>query len=306
MKSKTLVLLVVAGVCGLVASYMTSRFLASQNEKVTVWVTKQRLPAWSSIKGTDDQFEEQERPRNEVPRNTVTSLDSVRDNLLTKTLDKGEILVSDVCQERKNGGIEVNIQPGKRAVGVRTTQEAVAGGFVMPNSHVDVIHTARGGDKDVKGRTLLQNIHVLAVDLLDKRPEDRSGHVPATVTLEVFPEEAELLAAAQTSGTITFSLRALGDGQKVDPAPTPVVQAAPKEVVAEQPKPKEEVKTEPAVEKTTLTIFQGTQTIRATYTTQNGEIQTTIERNQPDSNLPSGPFVPPTKEAGTPPSGSTK
>ena len=42
MKSKTLILLGVALVCGLAASYMTSRLLADRSEKVNVLIAKQK------------------------------------------------------------------------------------------------------------------------------------------------------------------------------------------------------------------------------------------------------------------------
>ena len=60
MKSKTMILMVIAIVCGLGASYMTSRLLAERNEKVIVLVPKQKLSQWTHIKEPETMFEERE------------------------------------------------------------------------------------------------------------------------------------------------------------------------------------------------------------------------------------------------------
>jgi pilus assembly protein CpaB len=304
MKSKTLILLVVAGVCGLVASYMTSRFLASQNEKVPVLVAKTKLGAGSFFKNPEEQFELEERAKTDAPRNAITSTEGLRDQILMKSLEKGEVLVTDYVKNKSEVGLEVVLPPGKRAVAVRTTQDAVAGGFVLPGSHVDVIHTLRNGDRETASKVLLQNILVRAVDQQDRRPEDRAGVVPATVTLEVTPEEALKLAAVKDIGSITLSLRPLGDGNvvaeelpKAKPVePPPVEPVKPAEVAdATPPPPKPEVKT--------LLIYNSSQLTRATFTIEDGETKTTVDKSQlvdvPPPAPPPPAAVPPVSQ--TPP-----
>jgi Flp pilus assembly protein CpaB len=313
MKSKTLILLVVAGVCGLVASYMTSRFLASQNEKVQVLVAKGKLGAGSFFKNPEEQFDLEERLKTDVPRNAVTSTEGLKDQILMKTLEKGEVLVTDYVKNKSEVGLEVVLPSGKRAVAVRTTAEAVAGGFVLPGSHVDVIHTVRRGDREPDSKVVLQNILVRATDLSDRRPDDRAGVVPATVTLEVTPEEALVLARVKDVGSITLSLRPLGDGELVEtelpkppeppkspelPKPDPAVVA---EVKPPEP-PKPEVKT--------MLIYNSGQLTRATFSVQDGEVKTSVDRSQlvdvpppppppPPAVAPSSPTAP--REAGAAP-----
>jgi pilus assembly protein CpaB len=164
-------------------------------------------------------------------------------------------------------------------VAIRTTAEKVAGGFVLPGSRVDVYHTLRRGDRESESRVILQNILVRAVDQQAMKPEDKPGMVPATVTLEVTPQQALSLARVQDLGSITLALRPYGDdhvdiGDYAPPAPP-----EPKKIVeVEAPKPPPVV-----VEKKTLVIQNGSQWIRATYTTRNGETSTTIERSQSES-----------------------
>jgi Flp pilus assembly protein CpaB len=280
MKSKTLILMVVAIVCGLAASYMTSRLLADRNEKIPVLVAKQKIAGWTALKNPDEFFDIEEHPKNEVPKNAIGKLEAVKDFKTVKGLEKGDILVAENLVNLKTAGIEAKLKPGMRAVAVRTTQESVAGGWVMPDSHVDIIHTnRRNGDRDTESRVVLQNVLVLAVDQTDRKPDEKQGVVPATVTFEVSPEQALQLARVKDTGTIMLSLLAPGD---YGPAETGTAKATPKprpEPEPEQkPEPKPETKiviverpVEPKIERTTLVIHNGLHRQEVVFETKNGE-----------------------------------
>jgi len=49
MKSKTMILMVVAVVCGLVASYLTSQLIAQKNKKVQLVVARKAISQWTPI-----------------------------------------------------------------------------------------------------------------------------------------------------------------------------------------------------------------------------------------------------------------
>jgi pilus assembly protein CpaB len=286
MKSKTMILLVVAVVCGLAASYMTSRLLADRNEKVQVLAAKQRLTAWTPIKNPEEQFEIDERPRSEVPKTAVVKFEGLKDHVLIKGLDKGEIVVTESLINKTAAGLEVQLPAGKRAVAVRTTAEVVVGGFVLPGSHVDVIHSVKRGDRDSDTKVVLQDILVRAVDTLTNKPEDKPGLVPATVTLEVTLDQARILAGIKDQGSITFALRPFGDDRVENLAPPPPPAPAPKPVVVA-------VKAKPTPKKNTLVIQNGSQWIRATYEVKDGDTQTTVEKTTEPDAPPSLPPAPP-------------
>jgi pilus assembly protein CpaB len=303
MKSKTVILMVVAVVCGLAASYMTSRLLADRNEKVKILVAKRKLGPWTQIKNPDEMFELDERPKSDVPKNAIMRPESIKDHVTVKTIEVGEVVVSDNLMDKKQGSLDVQIPPGKRAVAVRTTQEIASGGFVLPGSHVDILHTIKKGDKDPECRVILQNILVRAVDQQMIKPEDRAGFVPATVTLEVTPEQAVILGKIKDVGSITLSLRPFGDDKVVEPT---IVEKEPepkKEPPKKEPEPvvvKQELPPglppEPPVEKSTMLVLNGSQWIRATYVTRNGETQTIFEQSSGDA-----PASPPTAPPPPPP-----
>jgi pilus assembly protein CpaB len=139
-----------------------------------------------------------------------------------------------------NAGLLSSMLPaGKRAVAVRITAENTAGGFIMPNDRVDVLHTLGSldkpeGQKDYTTRTILTNITVLAIDqTLDERNKDekskaKSTAVGKTATLELSPRQAELLTAAEAAGTLSLALRSTADHAEV--APAPLVATAPPRV----------------------------------------------------------------------------
>ena len=290
MKSKTLILLGVALVCGLAASYMTSRLLADRSEKVNVLIAKQKYAPWTPIKSPEDQFDQEERLKTEVPKTAVVKYEALKDHVLIKGIDKGEVVVAENLLSKDKGGLEVLLPQGKRAVAIRTTAEKVAGGFVLPGSRVDVFHTVRHGDKESESRVILQNILVRAVDQQAMKPEDKPGLVPATVTLEVTPQQALALAKVQDVGSITLALRPYGDDHVDNSDYAMAAPPAPKKVVMETSGPS-------VAERKTLVIQNGSQWIRATYTTRNGETSTTIERTQ--SEAAAVPPAPPKEETTT-------
>jgi len=119
------------------------------------------------------------------------------------------------------------IKPGMRAVSVPVAAETSAGGFILPNDRVDVLMTrdlaaGTGAPKNIESRTVLQDVRVLAVDQVAHQEKDQQSVVGKTATLELTPGQAELLAQAGQSGSLSLALRALGDSEG-----EPVANSAP-------------------------------------------------------------------------------
>lgn len=112
-------------------------------------------------------------------------------------------------------GISADIKKNMRAVSVNCSGAASVSGMVKPNDHVDVIGTfdleGKPGKRDFVTCTMLQNVLVLATGTeTAKRSHQTAGLTRnySTVTLEVTPREAEMLAfAEQLKGRIVLSLR---------------------------------------------------------------------------------------------------
>ena len=111
---------------------------------------------------------------------------------------------------------------GKRAVATQIAADTSAGGFILPNDFVDVIMTRRsqnqtGGADGFVTETILRNIRVLAIDqAIQEDEEGRRVRVGDTATLELTPEQAEIITVAQQmADRLALSLRAIVDTQEV-------------------------------------------------------------------------------------------
>jgi pilus assembly protein CpaB len=125
----------------------------------------------------------------------------------------------------KGSGFMAAILPeGMRAVSTQISPETGAGGFILPNDHVDVILTRRdtaatkaaGGDVQTS-ETVLSNVRVLAIDQTIREKEGQRDVIGKTATLELTPRQAETLTLAQHLGSLSLSLRSITDAQRDTP-----------------------------------------------------------------------------------------
>lgn len=308
MKPKTMILMVVAIGCGLVASVMTSRLIAErdagepQERRVKVIVPKSKIKAFELIKDPEKFFVEKEMPESAVPKNALRTFDEVKDKRPLKSLPEDALVLPDDLANKDLNGLSATLLPGSRAVAIRVSPECLAGGFVLPNSRVDVLHTLRRNGEESVTSTILQNMLVVAVDMNPTSDPERQAMLGNTVTLSARPEEAQRLTLASLTGELRLVLRPLGEdkavtirGSKVpdltrplsedegllttekapdEPTnlaslipPLPPLPVAPEveEPVTPAPIPVVVAPPEPVIKKHTLTLVQGTQVELVTF-----------------------------------------
>jgi pilus assembly protein CpaB len=111
---------------------------------------------------------------------------------------------------------------GRRAVATQIAADTSAGGFILPNDYVDVIMTRRSATSGGSGadgfitETILKNIRVLAIDqAIQEDEEGRRVRVGDTATLELTPQQAEIITVAQQmADRLTLALRPVADAQE--------------------------------------------------------------------------------------------
>jgi len=126
----------------------------------------------------------------------------------------------------KGAGFMAAILPsGMRAISTQISPETGAGGFILPNDHVDVILTRRERDADKaaggdshSSETILSNVRVLAIDQAVEEKNGQRVVVGKTATLELSPSQAETLALSQQLGSLSLALRSLTDATRDDRA----------------------------------------------------------------------------------------
>src|ERR1700731_1551738 len=123
-----------------------------------------------------------------------------------------------VVKGNGSGFMAAILPTGMRAISTEISPETGAGGFILPNDRVDVILTRRDKDADhpsapdvVLSETILPNVRLLAIDQAPKEKDGQNAVVGKTVTLELKPEQAETLARARQTGTLSLALRSIAD-----------------------------------------------------------------------------------------------
>ena len=111
-----------------------------------------------------------------------------------------------------------------RAVATQISAETGAGGFILPNDHVDVILSRRDREAEKAtgvevqvSETILRNIRVLAIDQAVEEKDAQKNVLGKTATLELTEHQAESLALAQKLGTLSLALRSITDAANDGP-----------------------------------------------------------------------------------------
>lgn len=145
---------------------------------------------------------------------------------LTGSIARSPLLAGEPVRDTKlvkgNGsGFMAAILPsGMRAISTEISPETGAGGFILPNDRVDVLLSRRQKNPDANGgagqdtvssETILSDIRVLAIDQTIAEKDGQKVVVGKTATLELKPKQAENLARARQSGTLSLALRSLVD-----------------------------------------------------------------------------------------------
>jgi len=130
------------------------------------------------------------------------------------------ILEENLAPKEGGAGLAVMIPEGQRALSVRVDDVVAVAGFVVPGTMVDVLVTGDvpGGQNSIT-KVVLENVRVLAAG--QKVEQDREGkpQTVTVVTLQVDPEQANMLTLASTEGKIHLALRNTIDTKEANPPP---------------------------------------------------------------------------------------
>lgn len=214
MKSRTLIVIVLALVCGAAAAVGVDQLrqraiAASQVQTSTVVVTSMDVSRGAML--TEDVLTTHKWPSHMVPPGAITSTEEAIDRAVIVPLVRGEpVLAAKLADKNAGRGLAAMIPVGMRAFTIRTPHVASGvGGFIMPGNRVDVLLTTSGGRDDGTTTTLLQYVQILAVDQrLD--PAGKNSVDPNTlqsVTLLVTPDQAAKLDLGMNKGILHLSLR---------------------------------------------------------------------------------------------------
>ena len=253
LRRRGLILLVVSLVLGLGAAVAARGWVAEQSarnkvESASVIAASMAIPFGTKIE--ERHLKVIEMPPNSVPPGSYTLHEEVIDKVTTQPIVAGEILMKARFVEQGDGStLAAMVSKNMRAVTVRVDDVIGVAGFLLPGNRVDVV-AARKEQRRAVTDTILRNILVLAVDQTASA-NDNEPVIVRAVTLEVSPEQAEVLVRGREEGSIQLTLRNPLDEEAEEVVPEPEAKPAPKRDVVvrkapSRPKP------------STVTIIRGT------------------------------------------------
>lgn len=162
----------------------------------------------------------QEFPVGTVPDGTFTSIeDLVGDpetapRIVLGTIVTGEFFLRQKVSEfGESPNILSRLSPGMRAFTIAIDAVSGVGGFIAPESRVDIMVTRRVSGQ-LRNSIVLQNTRVIAVDQVISAEQSRGApRVGRTATVEVTPTEASKLKIAGELGRLSLTLRGFNDSE---------------------------------------------------------------------------------------------
>jgi len=136
-----------------------------------------------------------------------------------KAISRSSFVVGEAINPRKfikkgTGGVMAALlTSGMRAVSTKIKEETAAGGFILPDDHVDVILSRQikgeGRGSKYVSNTILSNVRVLAIGQIIDPPKGKQTATGRTATLELTPGQVEILMLANKMGDVSLALRSL-------------------------------------------------------------------------------------------------
>lgn len=222
MRANTLVMIVLAGVFGVLAVVLANIWLASQRSAMaqsngapqdTVVVAAMPLKFGDTLGA--DKLREIPWPAGAIPagafKTTKDALAGEGTRQALQAISANEpILATKITGPGQRATLSAVLGDGMKAVSIRVNDVLGVAGFVFPGDRVDILltRTARGDDGTDKSfvDVLLQSMKVLAIDQVADVSKDNPT-VVKSVTLEANTKDAQKLTLAAGAGQLSLALR---------------------------------------------------------------------------------------------------
>lgn len=223
MRPKSLILLVLALGCGLVAAIGVSQLMANRDssgfdaavDRETVCIVSQEISSGTLISA--EMIKLERWPTDVIPPRAVRNVEDVLDQRAKTTLLVGQLIQEDHLGA---GGAAPEIQLGKRLIPVLVDEVKGVAQMIQPGDHVDVLVLLEQGRdfNETSVTTILQNVTVFAVGSQYTSENTEPGRTTRakTVTLELTPKETQIVALASEKGRLRLVLRHPNDSRVLD------------------------------------------------------------------------------------------
>lgn len=222
--ARSLLLVTIALILAFAAVFVARRIITSRQaaapverpvDTVPVVQANQTIPYLSKV--TESAVRIIQVPKGALPPESAlpgggfdyfTDTTQVVGKFVTQTVYAGEFMHKQRLREDLGGApLAHDVRPGLRAVTIRANEIVGVGGFVVPDSRVDVLIVHKQGDRaHIGDEDVLQDIEVAAVDQEASSDKDKPS-VVRSITLIMNPEQARRVAEGQEDGTVQLALR---------------------------------------------------------------------------------------------------
>ena len=212
--SRAIALIVLALVVAFAATLVALRWIHAQTAPVSskVAVANADLPLGTRL--APDMITLIDWPANALPPGAIGEPALLEARVTRHAIARGEpLLEGKLAPAGTLGGLSAALGDGKRAMTVRVNDVVGVAGFALPGNFVDVLVNTQGeplkngtAQGPAISKIVLERILVLAIAQEASR-DDTKAKVVNAVTLELTPEQTEMLDLARSVGTLSLVLR---------------------------------------------------------------------------------------------------
>ncbi|MDB5348603.1 MAG: Flp pilus assembly protein CpaB [Schlesneria sp.] len=221
MKNKSLMLLMVAAGCGLVAMIGVQQIMSTGETapKTRILVARTEIDAGTQLDKTNVGFKEW--PAEALPEGAIQTEEEFLERALKHRVGPGQPILLSELGNKGEYGMQIQIPAGMRVVTYPVTATMTHSGLMKPGNFVDVSAVievpTKGGQKRTEVKPVLQCVQVFAVDRRIVGSEESKDPKAAVdfknISFLVYPLQAQLLQLAnkQSNGSLQFALRSGAD-----------------------------------------------------------------------------------------------
>ena len=209
MRAKSLVLLVVALGCGMVAAVAVSKAVMDQGTgqpaeaTVEIFVAKKNLEG--SQKLSSEHFTLERWPQSRLPEGAIFKLEQIDGKYIKQNIFAGEPFIEAKLTVTR-AGLGDDLPKGYRVFDIPSGGST----YIKPGDHVDVIGTFKleGNGNVAESKTVMKNVRVFAINGNPAREADsKQASGSTTLQLQIKESQVEALTLASKLGEMRISLR---------------------------------------------------------------------------------------------------
>lgn len=214
MRAKSIILLVVALGCGMVAAVAVSKTVLekspgpqAEEASVEIFVAVKDILTAQTISA--DKVKLEKWPKNRLPEGAITKLEDLEGKYTNQGIFANEPILKKKVSDSRDS-LAGDIPRGYRIFDIECTA-----GYIKPGDRVDITgtFTLKGRNSTPETRNVLRNVQVIGINGITTRDSDaiKAGSKGTVFQLLVKDSQLEALTTAHTLGDLRINLRPLSE-----------------------------------------------------------------------------------------------